>query len=128
MTADLQGRRVLVVEDDALLALVYDEFLQDAGADVVGPAATVAEGGKLAEANGISVALLDVRLGDAEVWPVARILAGKGVPFVFCTGHFSSGSIPAEWSGRPVLTKPVRPTQVVAALVKAMASRDPGPG
>ncbi len=128
MTADLQGCRVLVVEDDALLALVYDEFLQDAGADVVGPAATVAEGGKLAEANGISVALLDVRLGDAEVWPVARILAGKGVPFVFCTGHFSSGSIPAEWSGRPVLTKPVRPTQVVAALVKALASGDPEPG
>jgi len=128
MTADLQGRRVLVVEDDALLALVYDEFLKDAGAEVVGPAATVAEGGKLAHANGISVALLDVRLGDAEVWPVARVLAGQGVPFVFCTGHFSSGSIPAEWSGRPVLTKPVRPTQVVAALVKALASEDPEPG
>jgi DNA-binding response OmpR family regulator len=121
MLPDLSGRRILVVEDDALIALMYDEFLTDAGAEVVGPAASVDEAQKLVVASGISIALLDVRLGDEEVWPVARLLAGNGVPFVFCSGHFDAATLPPEWSGRPVLTKPVRPTQIIAALAEALA-------
>ncbi|MGO9007111.1 MAG: response regulator [Beijerinckiaceae bacterium] len=121
MPKNLHGRRILVVEDDALLALGYDEVLKDAGAEVVGPVATVDEAGKLVVANGIAVALLDIRLGDEEVWPVAHLLAGRGVPFVFCTGHFDSSTLPAEWSERPVLTKPARPKQIIAALAKVLA-------
>ena len=121
MPPDMSGHRILVVEDDALIALVYEEILMDAGAEVVGPVATVEEAGKLIVANGISIALLDIRLGDDEVWPVARLLAGKGVPFVFCTGHFDAKTVPAEWLGRPVLTKPARPERVIAALAEALA-------
>ena len=121
MPNTLHGRRILVVEDDALLALGYDQILKDAGAEVVGPVATVDEATTLAIANGIAVALLDIRLGDDEVWPVARLLAGKGVPFVFCTGHFDPATLPAEWSERPVLTKPTRPKQVIAALAEVVA-------
>lgn len=118
----LRGLRILVAEDDALLALGYEESLKDAGAEVVGPAATVEEAGKLAEANGISAALLDIRLDDGEVWPVARLLAGKGVPFAFCTGHFNSSNLPAEWSGRPILTKPTRSNRIIDALAKMLAN------
>ena len=124
MPPDLHGRRILVVEDDALIALMYEEILKDVGAEVVGPATTVDEAGKLAAANQISVALLDIRVGDHEVWPVARLLAGNGVPFVFCSGHFDAATLPPEWSGRPVLTKPVRPTQVIAALAEVLAPGD----
>ena len=112
----LCGRRVLVAEDDALLALSYAEMLKDVGAEVIGPAATIHEAGKLAASDGIAAALLDIRLEDGEVWPVAQILADKGVPFVFCTGHFGSDTLPPEWSGRPILTKPVRPTKILGAL------------
>jgi DNA-binding response OmpR family regulator len=119
----LRGHRILVVEDDALLALGYDEILKDAGAEVIGPAATLDEAATLASANGtISAALLDIRLGDDEVWPVARLLAGKGVPFAFCTGHFNSDSLSADWPGRPVLTKPVMPNQIIAALAAMLGN------
>ena len=117
----LRDRRVLVVEDEAMLAMVYDEILTDAGAENVGPAATVAEAKKLVVANHISVALLDIRLGDEEVWPVARLLAAGGIPFLFCAGHFTASTLPPEWAGRPVLTKPVRLTRVVAALAELLA-------
>ncbi len=120
MPTNLRGRRILVVEDDPFLALWYDEILKEVGAEVAGPAATVDEAAKLVVANGIADALLDVRLGDDEVWPVARLLAGKGVPFRFCTGHFDTSTLPAEWSERPVLTKPARLKQVTAALAKVL--------
>ena len=119
----LRGHRILVVEDDALLALGYDEILKDAGAEVIGPAATLEEAGMLAAATGtISAALLDIRLGDDEVWPVARLLAGKGVPFAFCTGHFNPNSLSADWPGRPVLTKPIMPNQIIAALAEMLGN------
>jgi DNA-binding response OmpR family regulator len=116
----LRGHRILVVEDDALLAMAYEEILKDAGAEIIGPAGTLEEAGKLAAANGISAALLDIRLGDDEVWPVARLLAGKGVPFAFCTGHFSADTLSPEWAGRPILTKPARPQHIITALTELL--------
>jgi DNA-binding response OmpR family regulator len=104
------------VEDDALLAISLDDILKEAGAKVVGPAVTLEEAKKFAAEEVLSAALLDIRLDDDEVWPVARLLAARGVPFLFSTGHFDRASLPAEWSERPILTKPVRREQIIVAL------------
>lgn len=125
-TRSLAGRRVLVVEDEPLLALNYGEIIAGAGAKVVGPATTLEEALELAEADRISVALLDIRIDYQEIWPVARVLAGRGVPFVFCTGHFDRLTISREWADRPILSKPVGALQIIKALKEAAA--DPAPG
>ena len=123
MNGDLRGRRILVVEDNALLALSLDEILREVGAVVAGPAATLDAAELLAAENDLSAALLDIRLNGDEVWPVARILASKGVPFVFCTGHFDRTCLPVEWSERPILTKPARAHQIIAALADLVGDR-----
>lgn len=110
----LLGRRILVVEDVAILAYGFEDILKRAGADVVGPALKLEAAERLAEEEeGLSAALLDIRLDGDEVWSVARLLDRKGVPFVFCTGHFDSESLPAEWRGRPLLVKPARAQAII---------------
>jgi DNA-binding response OmpR family regulator len=118
----LRGRRILVVEDDALLAMSVDDMLREAGADVAGPADTLDSAGQLAAEGHLSAAILDIRLYDDEVWPIARLLATRGVPFMFHTGHFDGTSLPAEWAGRPILTKPARAKQIVGALADLVAA------
>src|ERR671931_1845146 len=109
----LQGRRILVVEDVAILAVSFEEILKRAGAEVVGPALKLETAERLAEEEGLSGALLDIRLNGDEVWSVARLLDRKGVPFAFCTGHFDSESLPPEWRGRAVLVKPARAQAII---------------
>ncbi len=112
----LRGQRILVVEDDALLAMTVEDVLREAGADTVGPAATLASAKALVAEDNLSAAVLDIRLDSDEVWPVARLLAKDGVPFVFLTGQFDRTALPAEWAQRPILSKPARPMQIVGAL------------
>jgi chemotaxis family two-component system sensor kinase Cph1 len=113
---ELRDHRILVVEDNALLALSLEDMLKGAGAKVVGPAVTLDEAKRFATEEALSAALLDIRLDDDDVWPVARILAARGIPFVFSTGHFDRASLPPEWSERPILTKPVGRQKIIAAL------------
>jgi DNA-binding response OmpR family regulator len=120
----LRGRRILVVEDEALLAMLAEDELLGAGARVVGPAASVAEALRLIEAaaaeGGLSAAVLDVKLAGETVSPVADRLAALGVPFLFatgCDGDFCRRSDGATDHGAaPVLRKPFDPRALVAAL------------
>ena len=116
----LQGLRILVVEDNALLAMTVDSILRSAGADVAGPVGTLSEAERLASGETLSGAILDVKLHTEEVWPVARILVDRGVPFVFCSGHFDPDSLPDEWSDYPILTKPTRARQIVEGVARVV--------
>jgi CheY-like chemotaxis protein len=120
--APLNGRRILVVEDVAILAFGFEDILKRAGAEVVGPALKLEAAERLAEEEGLSGALLDIRLNGEEVWSVARLLDQKGVPFVFCTGHFDSESLPAEWRGRPILVKPARAQAIIDTVASLFES------
>ena len=87
----LRGKRILIVEDEALIRmLVEDEFL-NAGAKVIGPACSVDEALQLTETavagGGLNAAVLDINLAGKAVWPVADRLVALGVPFVFSTGY-----------------------------------------
>jgi DNA-binding NtrC family response regulator len=118
----LHGRRILVVEDVAILAFGFEDILKRAGAEVVGPALKLEAAERLAEEEALSGALLDIRLNGDEVWPVAQVLDRKGVPFVFCTGHFDSESLPAEWRGRPILVKPARAQAIIDTVASLFES------
>jgi two-component sensor histidine kinase/ActR/RegA family two-component response regulator len=98
--------RVLLVEDEALVAMMIQETLAEFGFDVLGPIATVSEALAAAREPFIDAAVLDINLGDDLVYTVAEILARRGVPFVFVTGY-DSDSVDARFSGIPVLQKPI---------------------
>ena len=124
MSSDrLRGCRILVVEDDFLIAMALERVLQDWGAEVVGPAGNLCDAKKLAATKELSAALLDIQIRDEEVWPAAHILADRGVPFAFHTAHANAGSWPPEWRGRPVLIKPVTPEQLLAAMAELVGDR-----
>lgn len=121
MTEMLNGRRVLVVEDESLVAMLLETILEDMGCTPVGPAATVAEGLTMVESETLDAALLDVNVAGHQVFPVAEALMARGVPFVFSTGY-GEGGLPDEWRGRPTLQKPFTESAVRDALIKAMGA------
>jgi CheY-like chemotaxis protein len=109
--ANLAGHRILVVEDEELISLMLVDVLEDLGAMVVGPAASVAEGLALVEKGEMTAALLDLSLKGETVYPVADRLLGLGIPFVFITGY-GQGHLAARHASAPVLTKPFGPDQL----------------
>jgi CheY-like chemotaxis protein len=113
----LTGRRILVVEDEALVAMLVEDALLDAGATVMGPAATVAEALALLEREPHSpdAAVLDLNLAGETSTPVADALAGRRVPFVVATGYGASG-LPEAHAAVPVLAKPYDPDELTSVL------------
>lgn len=112
----LKGQRILVAEDNALLALSMHDILTRAGAEVVGPASTLYEIEQMARAEQVTLALLDIKLQATEIWPAARILAGRNIPILFCSGHFDHNTLPAEWVRHPILVKPARPSRIIERI------------
>jgi DNA-binding NtrC family response regulator len=115
-SALLGGARVLVVEDDFFIALELASILSDAGAEIVGPSQTVAGALDLADDELLSAAILDIRLGDDTVGPVADMLAAHGVPFVFYTGQARADPLRAEWPDCEIIEKPALPVAIVRAV------------
>ena len=115
----LHGVRVLVVEDEALVAMLLEDMLGDLGCTVAATASTVAEAAEHARDAAIDVAVLDVNLGSQSSAPVAEALAARGLPFVFATGYGESG-VPEGHRGRPTLQKPFGMNDVATALARAV--------
>ena len=118
-TAKLTGKRVLVVEDEALVSMLVEDELLDAGAKVVGPAACIDDALRLIEAaaadGGLSAAVLDINLGGQQVWPVADRLAALGVPFLFARGY-GEGCDTGGHGAVPTLHKPFAPERLITAI------------
>src|SRR5437868_11638335 len=114
----LQGCRVLVVEDEFIIALEIQSDLEDAGATVVGPAFTLRLAMDLAAHADLSAATLDLRLGRDSVRPVARILADRGIPFAFYTGQPANDPVRAEWPRSRFLSKPAGAEEIVQAVAE----------
>lgn len=121
----LRGRRVLVVEDSALVAMELETALRAEGAEVIGPVARIEDAATAIVARAPDAALLDIDLDGVAVFPLADALAGSGVPFVFTTGYEARLVLPPRFAGRPVLAKPYRGEDAAAALAALLpASRD----
>jgi DNA-binding response OmpR family regulator len=113
MTQILAGRRVLVVEDEFIVAAMLADTLEDAGATVVGPVGTLAEGVEQAQGATLDAAVLDWNLNGEPGAPVARALRARGIPFVISTGY---GAVEAEFAGAPVLHKPYAPDRLTTCI------------
>jgi DNA-binding response OmpR family regulator len=114
----LSGKRVLVVEDEAMIAAMVEEMLAELGAVVVGPAGTIERGLSLATDEQLDAALLDVNIRSARVDPVAAVLFSRGVPVVFATGY---GQSAVNGSRRgPILEKPYTQEKLASALNEAL--------
>jgi DNA-binding response OmpR family regulator len=111
----LKGCHVLIVDDEPLIAIDLAEQIEEAGAFVVGPASTLDNAMALSKCALIQAAVLDIRLGDSWVYPLAEVLRAKGVPFVFATGH-EPEEIPVEFADVPCCAKPFKLNEVVDAL------------
>jgi CheY-like chemotaxis protein len=112
----MSGRRIVIIEDEHILAQALRRALHDAGAEVVGMAATVEQALALLEAStDLDGALVDINLRGVLAYPVADALAGRGVPFVFTTGY-SSPIIPDRYRHVALLQKPFEPDELIAAL------------
>ncbi len=112
----LKGQRILVVEDQALIAMEMQDCLEKDGATVVGPVSRVGPALVKAQKDSLDAALLDVDLNGERCWPVADALAGRAIPFAFTTGFETSIVMPERFAGCPVLSKPYRERDVLAVL------------
>ena len=120
MSQALTGRRVLVVEDESLVAMLLETILEDMGCTPVGPATTVADGLQMvADPAPLDAALLDVNVAGQQVFPVAEALRDRGVPFIFSTGYGEAG-LPDAWRGHPTIQKPFTESAICEALMRAM--------
>lgn len=118
----LGGKRVLVVEDEVLVATMLEDMLSQLGADVVGPAYTIASALALAGEEVFDCALLDVNLRGERIDPVTGILDRRGIPYALATGY--SGSILEPWPQAPIVAKPYFARQVEEVL-ELLVSRAP---
>jgi CheY-like chemotaxis protein len=117
----LRGRRILIVEDEALVAMLVEDALLEVGCRIVGPAATVAEALALLEREMPEAAVLDLNLSGETSAPVADALVRQGVPFLVASGYGVAGLPPAH-RGVPVLAKPYDPDELTAALARLCAT------
>jgi len=115
-TFPLAGRRILLVEDELLIAMALEDVLRSEGCVIVGPVWHIEAALKAAREEAVDAAVLDVNLAGERVYPVAQALAERNVPFVFTTGY-SHSELPAEHADRPSLAKPFKPAQLINALI-----------
>jgi len=115
----LKGKRILVVEDEALIAVMVEDMLSDMGCSVVGPAATIEQALALARAEEVDGAVLDVNVRGERIDPVADALAARGVPMLFATGY---GEVRlASGAQATVIDKPYTQEKLARGLATAMA-------
>lgn len=117
-SVSLAGRRILIVEDEYLIAMDLALGLGDLGADIVGPAGSVAEALELIDSVGTELdgAVLDVNLRDERVYPVAEALLALGVRFIFASGY-DAALMPPEYTDIPRCPKPMDKSLVAKFLV-----------
>ncbi len=118
----MTATRVLVVEDEALLAMTLEDWLVEWGFEVVGPAMTLAAASEMAASASFDIAILDVNIGGEVSYDVAALIGKRGIPFIFATGYGS----PSQQDGRPSVTvvhKPYRPAELRDAIAAALGRR-----
>ncbi len=119
---NLRGVQVLVVEDEAILSMILQDFLEDLGCVIVGPAHALPEALSLAEDAAIDIALIDVNLQRVEAFPVGDVLVQRGIPFIFMSGD-DDLQRNDTFGQRPVLRKPfaMREVPVIIQSVLGIA-------
>lgn len=111
--------RVLLVEDEALVAMMIEDVLSELGHEVVAVVGRLTAAIEQANTLNVDIAVLDLNLNGERTDPVAAALRSRGIPFVFATGYGAAGA-QEMWSGVPVVQKPFQPRELVAAINAAL--------
>lgn len=119
--ADLEGRRVLLVEDESLVAMLGEDMLLDLGCEV-DVAMRLDKALALARHVDFDLAILDVNLGETCSYPIADLLFERSIPFIFATGYGTAGIEPA-YKAVPVMQKPYQAGQMAALLRHLLTSQ-----
>lgn len=114
-------RRILLVEDEMLVAMLLEDMLVEAGHTIVGPVARIEQAVEAARSEPIDLAILDVNVGGEEVYPVAEALAAREIPFAFATGYGAQG-LREPWQDRPALQKPFQRSDLFRMVAELSAS------
>jgi DNA-binding response OmpR family regulator len=117
------GLRVLVVEDESMIAMLLEVMLADFGCEMIGPVGRVGKALAMAQREPLDIAILDVNVNGEEVYPVAAALARRGIPFVFVTGY-SKHRLRPPYDDRPMLQKPFRRRDVYAVLAEVRRAKE----
>lgn len=115
--------RVLVVDDEALIAMMLGDLLAEYGHEIVGPAHSETQALDLVSSSSIDAAILDVTLGDHDCFGVARVLADRGIPFAFATGH-GSHAVPDDFRDHVTVSKPFEFDTVRRTVADLVAQRN----
>ena len=116
---ELLNCKVLVVEDEMMIAMLIEDMLDEFGCKLVGPATNVPRALELIGKESIAVAVLDLNLDGKDTYAIADALQRKNVPFIFATGYGSTG-LRQEYGNRPVLQKPFQARDLSTALTEAL--------
>jgi CheY-like chemotaxis protein len=111
--------KILIVEDESLVAMMIEDLLADLGHDVVAVAGRLEQGMQFASQLAIDFAVVDLNLNGERTFPIAEILRFRGIPLVFATGYGVSG-LSDDWRGTPVVQKPFQPHELQNAIAKAL--------
>ena len=115
----IEGTRIFLVEDEAIIAMMAEDMLEELGCETVATATALAEALDAIETVPFDLALLDINLNGVDSGPVAEKLRASGRPFIFTTGYGSAGRAPA-YSDVPLVTKPYRSTDLADAIRRAL--------
>ena len=124
---ELSNRKVLVVEDEMMIAMLIEDMLDEFGCKLVGPATNVPRALELIAKESIDVAVLDLNLDGKDTYAIADALQRKNVPFIFATGYGSAG-LRQEYGNRPVLQKPFPASDLETALTEALSGTNVAAG
>lgn len=116
-----EARRILIVEDEAIVALFIEDLLEELGHKAAGTASRLDEAMEWAKQGGFDLAILDVHLHGQDVFPFADLLVEKKTPFIFATGY-GEGGIPERFRAAPTLQKPFRPDELADVITKLTAA------
>lgn len=119
----LEGLRILIVEDNFLLAEVTKGLFEDCGCEVVGPVGSLKHGLRLARDETLDGAILDINLHGELSFAIADVLRARGVPFMFVTGYGDGGVVPGPLRSVPRLDKPVADDHLIEVAASAFTPR-----
>ncbi len=123
ISGDLNGMRILIVEDQMLVAMDLEQIIEQANGVVLATANSPREAFGALDRDRPDLAILDVNLGDATSEPIARRLAGDGIPFMFATGYGEGGAIPQAYADTPIVRKPYEASAIIRTAMQLLNSR-----
>jgi CheY-like chemotaxis protein len=122
MSTEITPRRVLIIEDEGMVAALIEDMLTDLGHEVVGTVGQIERAAQLVSQTSADVVILDVNLDGEQTYSLANTLSSRGIPFIFATGYGAAG-LKEEWRSKPWLQKPFQARDLERVIRQALEGK-----